>query len=436
MNIYGRGQGQSLGQGTFTFDKIVPNRYLLDRWANEDRVLPGRYSLIEYTLPLTISETSGQIYEKKSYDVFPKIEEKKEDNIVVGFQFDSNDADENGFLGLKEYIYICQNDNEHAGHYKYFRAEIPGPSISGTEPTSTNEGTPLEFIEIGSYDPYDFNRFIDYAYANYNINDNIASDRFALWDSTAWLKVIENSNGKSNFRYINVADLNVITPTFEVLSSNDNRVPAPITTFDWSDKGTATTATTANFNVPKIKEDKDGVFLIRYPNPMDINIKINTAETTGADTAIYNYTKNSKDYILKFPSLRVAINNAASATTSANNAANAATAAVNNIKSFISIENWPDSGNKPSYTAANAEQIPTTAGSVWQAIKDAYAAANAANLAREELSGDIITSIGENGITISIGGATTLTNGVLNIETAIDPGRIIKAADINTLWGN
>lgn len=47
--------------------------------------MPGRYSLIEYTLPLTISEINEQTYEKKSYDVFPKIEEKKEDNIVIGF---------------------------------------------------------------------------------------------------------------------------------------------------------------------------------------------------------------------------------------------------------------------------------------------------------------------------------------------------------------
>jgi hypothetical protein len=121
--------------------------------------------------------------------------------------------------------------------------------------------------------PNEFNKIVDAAYIVKNTTDDIDSKASDLWDSTAWIKIIDKE--KSEFKYIKIADLNVITPTFKVLSSNDDRVPAPMTTFDWSDKETAT-APTANFNVPKIKEDKDGVFLIRYPNPMDINIAIDT----------------------------------------------------------------------------------------------------------------------------------------------------------------
>ena len=91
MNIYGMGQGQALGQGTFTFDKIAPNRYLLDRYANEDRILPGRYALVEYSHCIAEVKDWNEDYSleydpgSKLYDII-KVKDR-----VISFEEDAED---------------------------------------------------------------------------------------------------------------------------------------------------------------------------------------------------------------------------------------------------------------------------------------------------------------------------------------------------------
>lgn len=201
-----------------------------------------------------------------------------------------------------------------------------------------------------------------------------------------------------------------------------------MTTFDWSDKGTATTATTANFNVPKIKEDKDGVFLIRYPNPMDINVMINTEElNNNQDTVSSLYTQNGKNFTFTLGKYATSINH---------------------INDFIKNGDWPQQGDKPSYTVDTANNIPDGAGTIWSVIKEAYQAIQSANQAKKEADSATQAAIAaaENDYSqdLSVDWGINATQKTYNSEhnkvTAIkfaieNKPQIITSSDINDWWG-
>lgn len=423
MGFYGQGmsQAQALGQGTFIFDRIAPNRYLLDSFVNEDRVLPGRYSLVEYTHPIAVvkgpflsvatpitiiveDHTETQYVESYAYDFKYDPSSKVYDILPV------DGTGKISMNGTKK-IFISVFDEDDKYHFYY--ANLPN-SESNSELNQTTEKI-IHNWDLYTLDGeesisiFSFNKEVDKAYAAIPNDDIVMQNESEGWDSTAWLKIVQHEFGeedkptKSIFKYINIANLNVLTPSFNVLSDaeTDLAIIELINTFASHDN--STTPATATFNAPQIKQGQNATFNIRYPNPMDINISINTTTTSGSDTATYKYSDNSKDFTLKFPSLRKAIN---AATTATNNASGATTAA---------------------QAATTAAQAATTA---------ALAAVTAAQAAIDGISTTIVNSIGTANLSVSIGKSTTLTNGKLNIETTIDSGRIIKAADINTLWGN
>lgn len=353
---YGMGQAQSLGQGTFTFDRIAPNRYLLDTQANIDKVLPGRYSLVEYTCPITVVEGSeispivtpitiiGETVEtqyiteylydfiynpsSKIYDIFPVNNEGK-------ISMD----------GTKK-IFISTFDRDDK--YRFYYANFPGSSDSDTEPNETIAGVIhkwhlYKLNNEESISIFSFNREVDRIYAATPSDNIVMQNESEGWDSTAWLKIVQhefdedNKPTKSAFKYINVANLNVLTPNFNVVT--DDQIIPPITTFTDNIQGI--------FNAPQIKQGQNATFNIRYPNPMDINISIDTSTIKNSATAEFKYSddKNGKDYTLYLPeigrlqdSIRQATDAATSATeaaTSATQAANEATSITENIRDRI-----------------------------------------------------------------------------------------------------
>lgn len=414
MGFYGQGmsQAQALGQGTFTFDRIAPNRYLLDSFVNEDRVLPGRYSLVEYTHPIAVVKGPFlSVATPVTIIVGDHTETQYIESYIYDFKYDPSSkvydilpVDGTGKISMNgtKKIFISVFDGDDKYHFYY--ANLPKFSTELNQVTEkiihnwdlyTLDGE--ESISI-----FSFNKEVDRVYAAISDDDIVMQNESEGWDSTAWLKIVqhefdeEDKPTKSIFKYINIANLNVLTPSFNVLSNTatDLAIIELINTFASYDN--STTPATAIFNAPQIKQEQNATFNIRYPNPMDINISINTTTTSGSDTATYKYSDNSKDFTLKFPSLRKAIN---AATTATNNASGATTAA----------------------------QAATTA--AWAAVTAAQAAING-------ISTTVVNSIGTANLSVSIGGETSLANGKLNIETTINSGRIIKAADINTLWGN
>ena len=359
MNIYGMGQGQALGQGTFTFDKIAPNRYLLDRYANEDRILPGRYALIEYSHCIAEVKDWNENYSleydpgSKLYDII------KVKDGVISFE-----------EGAEDKIFICVYDEEDK--YYFYYANIPEPKTSIYYPIETQQESINYWIPYNneSLSIFEFNLQVDTAYANVRDNDDIILKNSAEgWDSTAWLKIIEKDSSGSNFKYINIADLNVIAPIISVTANQAYSFTAV--------QNNTLPSTTAVFLPPIVTQDESAraTFDISFAKPMDINIGINIESTSQSDTATvtYEYTTTSKDFTLKLPEISRAINNANTATDNANDACSA-------VLSLIQYDTWPNSGNIPSVTAETL--LPSNAGEVWEAIKATYlSAANANNAA-------------------------------------------------------
>ena len=378
---YGMSQAQALGQGTFIFDRIASNRYSLDNLANEDRVLPGRYSLIEYTHPIMVVEGSmlspiatpitiiGETVEthyiteylydfnynpsSKIYDIFPV---NSEGNISMN--------------GTKK-IFISIFDGDDKYHFYY--ADFPNGSDSDTEPNETIAGVIhkwrlYKLNNEESISIFSFNREVDRIYAAIPSDNIVMQNESEGWDSTAWLKIVQhefdedNKPTKSAFKYINVANLNVLTPNFNVVT--DDQIIPPITTFTDNAQGI--------FNVPQIKQGQNATFNIRYPNPMDINISIDTSTIKNSATAEFKYSddKNGKDYTLYLPeigrlqdSIRQATDAATSATeaaTSATEAAGKAEVAATNVGQNI-LRVFTDNQVIVDWSAANSHMSGTQA---------------------------------------------------------------------------
>ena len=441
MGFYGQGmsQAQALGQGTFTFDRIAPNRYLLDSFVNEDRVLPGRYSLVEYTHPIAVVKGSFlQVTTPMTIIINDHTETQYIVSYTYDFKYDPSSkiydilpVDGTGKISMNgtKKIFISVFDGDDKYHFYY--ANLPN-SESNSELNQTTEKI-IHNWDLYTLDGeesisiFSFNKEVDKAYAAISNDDIVMQNESEGWDSTAWLKIVqhefdeEDKPTKSIFKYINVANLNVLTPSFNVLSNTatDLAIIELINTFASYDN--SATPATATFNAPQIKQGQNATFNIRYPNPMDINIALDTAASEESATATFEYTYTGKNYTLKLPEIGNVIN----ATTTA---INATTAVLDLIKYPRNGSFWPqDGGNPPDVNTITGSTDITGAGKIWEAIKAAKSVAGTGQA-------NVINSIGTNGITVSIGGSTTLTNGKLNIETTINESRIITASNISNLW--
>ena len=438
MGFYGQGmsQAQALGQGTFTFDRIAPNRYLLDSFVNEDRVLPGRYSLVEYTCPITTVKGPMLVVR-----VPTSIGEQIQYTTKYSYDFDYDPSsyklydifpvDSNGNISMsgtkKIFISIFDGDDKYHFYYANLPESSDSEGASQTNAGTINEWDLYTLDNEESISIFSFNREIDRIYAQIPFDDIVMQNESEGWDSTAWLKIVQHEFNADNiptqsaFKYINVANLNVLTPSFNVLSNTatDLAIIELINTFASYDN--SATPATATFNAPQIKQGQNATFNIRYPNPMDINIALDTAASEESATATFEYTYTGKNYTLKLPEIGNVIN----ATTTA---INATTAVLDLIKYPRNGSFWPqDGGNPPDVNTITGSTDITGAGKIWEAIKAAKSVAGTGQA-------NVINSIGTNGITVSIGGSTTLTNGKLNIETTINESRIITASNISNLW--
>lgn len=407
MSLYGSSMAQSLGQGTFIFDKIYPNRYLLDNNKDVDGVLIGRYALVEYdrplavvkNLPMTYREENGTI--SRHYDIIKKLVLN-----TNNFEF-ANDA--------TDQIFVCQAVSNDDNKYKYYYTAIPGNGQSSFG----------EWTEFGEFTPFEFNSKLDKLHATSDDNDEeneMVYSGYSGWDSTAWVKTV----AENKLKYIKVADLNVLTPTFTVLPSSDtSSKPGPITTFqvDENDKVILDNNDPRQpiFNVPQYKQNENAQFNVRYPNPLDINIVFDTTKTNNnTDETEVSYGPNSKTYNVTLGKYATSIDN---------------------INGFIQNGEWPSqSNNKPSYNKDNADDIPADAGSIWQVIKETYEAVkdaeNAADRAERASQQDYSQDLSVDWL-LEETEKTIENNKVTKIQFAIEnKPDIITSSDIQVLWNS
>jgi len=134
--------------------------------------------------------------------------------------------------------------------------------------------------------PFEFNRLVDLAYINNNTDDDINLSTNELWDSTAWIKTV----AENKLKYVKIADLNVLTPTFKVGESippldNNNNFVAPTVT---PTKG------------------EPGSFTISFPTPLDIDLVVNS-ETYSGNRVTSKYSDNkTKQFTVKIPEIKAA----------------------------------------------------------------------------------------------------------------------------------
>lgn len=296
MGLYGI--TQQLGSGTFSFDRICPNRYLLDRLANEDSVLPSRYALVEYDKLIAKVE-------KPEADAVFNYEEGKKQYDIIPMKDGKIDMSE----GSIEYIFVCSDpelNDENAGKYNFYYIDNDNRN----------------FHLYGIMEPSEFNKEVDRAYAQKDSTDDISSDLAELWDSTAWLKIIN----ESKFKYIKVANLNVVIPSFTVEST--------LPTFNIG--GDQETDDEPEHNQPEVTStNESGVFNIDFPKFPDIKLSVNKNTNDNIDDnnrIITTYKSSEINFKLNLPEITMAIEAADAANQAATNANAAAANVGDNIK--------------------------------------------------------------------------------------------------------
>lgn len=202
MGFYGKVTNSSKTQ--FSFDRIYANRKEMDELCASDGVFVGRYVLIDYDegnasfKRIYVKELgNGKKIAWSTANLDEAIGELKQSNFIDG-----------------ETVYEAQllDDNKTQVIKKYYTVKFVGDSyelIDTEEPAQS----------VSNY-VTNFNIDKDY------IVEKADGDKRAFgrgYDSTVWTKVFE----KGQYKYVSVAELNSVVPTFDITA--DAPTLSPIT---------------------------------------------------------------------------------------------------------------------------------------------------------------------------------------------------------------
>ena len=225
MGFYGNITNTS--NTTFSFDRIYPNRLAMDANANNDGVFIGRYVLVEYqeeaAYPVAYhatetSEDSGQYYfysstnqeeiSKIKYlglppgepDHLPSVDDVNaiyQDGFYKGeiLQRYIYSSDKKDWIFSEEF-YACVGEDDK--HFAVFEL-ITNPSMKS------------HYIQNFEIDEKHYGQ---------------ESKGFKGYDSTVWMKSsVTASDGKLITKYVNIADLNSVVPTFDIAADAPTMEP-------------------------------------------------------------------------------------------------------------------------------------------------------------------------------------------------------------------
>lgn len=192
MSFYGN--ITNVANTTFQFDKIYSNRHEMEASQSSDGVQIGRYVLVEYdreaAYPI-IYYNRGKFYTSPEYEEMTRIKFLSDDETETdGFR-----KDDIGQVQA-ETVTFYQCIGETDDHYAVFE-EIEKPSTNN----------------------YIANFSIDEKY--YAVKDK----SFSGYDSTVWVKVSEEQNNIIVTKYVNIANLNSVVPTFDITADAPTQEP-------------------------------------------------------------------------------------------------------------------------------------------------------------------------------------------------------------------
>ncbi len=222
MGFYGN--VSNITRSTFQFDRIYSNRKAMeDALANgEDDVYIGRYVLIEYDQDV-------------DFEVFMRIfpheteveigEDKQQQTWFYTEKYITGISEEKLVSGVKGKYYYTATDDASASSsqltdvvlYKCVKDEA---YILGT-PTGATEDDHIGFIAVANIGEEDSEAI------HYTINYNIDTDKDngygngRGYDGTVWMKTYVGDN----IKYVMIAELNSVVPTFAVSVDAPSEVP-------------------------------------------------------------------------------------------------------------------------------------------------------------------------------------------------------------------
>lgn len=200
MGFYGNITNTS--NTTFQFDRIYPNRMAMNANANNDGIFIGRYVLVEYDQDAAypIIYTDGdKFYSSPNKEKTTQIKFETSDGFFteeIGQVQDQDiETDNNGNLIKVNSIKFYQCIGGDSDGYAIFEL----------------------FTSVNSNNKYIQNFAID--------EKEFGNSTFKGYDSTVWTKVTETSNGQLITKYVNIADLNSVVPTFDIAADAPTMTP-------------------------------------------------------------------------------------------------------------------------------------------------------------------------------------------------------------------
>ena len=189
MGFYGNITNTSKTQ--FQFDKIYANRYDMERQRGIDGIYAGRYVLIEYDTKFQFDDL--QIVFIKPSGIYT--EDKEDKNFEV----------KPGVVSAGDVVFTADVEKDPSGgtiynNVTYYEVQIMNGEVTLKELASTSNGP------------------------NYTINYNIDINKFGAgrgYDSTVWQKTYMDGQEK----YIMIAELNSVVPTFDVSADAPTMAP-------------------------------------------------------------------------------------------------------------------------------------------------------------------------------------------------------------------
>ena len=279
MGFYGNITNTS--NTTFSFDRIYPNRLSMDANANNDGIFIGRYVLVEYqenaAYPVVYIK-NNKFYSSPNYEDASRIK------FLSGTRVENPDTNNDGYLdGIYEDEFV-----QHYVNLNQINGNITFDKIDFYKCTGGTGG----YATFEKATPQNKSDYI----TNFGIDEaHYSSEKgFKGYDSTVWTKASVENNGKLITKYVHIADLNSVVPTFDIAA--DAPTTEPLTPHFDADSTNVYyklhMQTPFGFRVKETTADKSDEEAIHYITKYDKNTNTTTTTTKSVDADIF-YNKDA-----------------------------------------------------------------------------------------------------------------------------------------------
>lgn len=279
MGFYGNITNTS--NTTFSFDRIYPNRLSMDANANNDGIFIGRYVLVEYqenaAYPVVYIK-NNKFYSSPNYEDASRIK------FLTGTRVENPDTNNDGYLdGIYEGEFV-----QHYVNLNQVNGNITFDKIDFYKCTGGTGG----YATFEKATPQNKSDYI----TNFGIDEaHYSSEKgFKGYDSTVWTKASVENNGKLITKYVHIADLNSVVPTFDIAA--DAPTTEPLTPHFDADSTNVYyklhMQTPFGFRIKETTPDKSDEEAIHYVTKYDKNTNTTTTTTKPVNADIF-YNKDA-----------------------------------------------------------------------------------------------------------------------------------------------